>query len=207
MADQALKATQLMDLRVRAASRLKSTDAAKESTTRATHSMAVLHALASSPATAADALAVLHELQVHQVEVDLQAEELRESRAELEAALRRQMELYDFMPVACFAIDRHFVIRELNQAGTRMLGVDHEEACGLGLDTFVAADSLDALRRLVADDGVAGHACSNLRWRGARGSEQWVRAEAGHDPSGQGYFVALIKLEGVKAPGTSRSPA
>ena len=87
MADQALKATQLMDLRVRAASRLKSTDAAKESTTRATHSMAVLHALASSPATAADALAVLHELQVHQVEVDLQAEELRESRTELEAAL------------------------------------------------------------------------------------------------------------------------
>lgn len=207
MADNPLEATQLMDLRIRAAGRLTNTDAARESATRATHSLAVLHALASSPATSADALAVLHELQVHQVEVDLQAEELRESRAELETALRRQMELYDFVPVACFAIDRHFVIRELNQAGTRMLGVDHDAACGLGLDTYVPADSLDSLQRLVANIGVAGHESSNLRWRGAQGSEQWVRADAGHDPSGQGYFVALIKLDETQATGTRSGPA
>jgi hypothetical protein len=37
----------------------------------------VLHALASSPQTAADALTLLHELQVHQVELDLQAQELQ----------------------------------------------------------------------------------------------------------------------------------
>jgi PAS domain-containing protein len=206
MADTVNEATQLMDLRIRATSRLKVADAAKESTARATQSMAVLYALASSPTTAADALAVLHELQVHQVEVDLQAEELRESRAELEAALRRQMELYDFMPVACFAIDRHFVIRELNRAGTLMLGVDHDEACGLGLDTFVAAASLDALRRLVSDIGVAGPGCTNLRGRGAQLTEQWVRAEAGHDPSGQGYFVALIKLDGSAISSATPAP-
>lgn len=202
MAYPVLEATQRMDLRVRAVGRLANTDAAEQSAARATHSLAVLHALASSPATAADALAVLHELQVHQVEVDLQAEELRDSRAELETALRRQMELYDTAPVACFVVDRQFVIRELNQAGTRMLGVARDEACGRSLDTFVAAASLDALRRLAADIEVSGHACSSLRWRGAQGSEPWVRAEANRDPSGQGYFLALIKLDGAAVSGS-----
>jgi molybdenum cofactor biosynthesis enzyme len=83
----------LADLRSRAAARLKGPAAAKGTAAAAADALGVLHALASSPETAADALAMLHELQVHQVELELQAQELRESRAELEAALRRQLEL------------------------------------------------------------------------------------------------------------------
>jgi hypothetical protein len=50
----------------------------------ATDAFRVLFELASSPDTAGDALALLHELQVHQVELDMQTEELMHSRAELE---------------------------------------------------------------------------------------------------------------------------
>ena len=88
----------------------------------ATAAYGVLHELASSPTTAADALALLHELQVHQVELDLQAEELRASRMELEAALRRQIQLYDAAPVGHATIDPSCTLLELNLTGAAMLG-------------------------------------------------------------------------------------
>jgi hypothetical protein len=105
----AIEPERLADLRSRAASRLTGLAATKGSTASAADALSVLHALASSPQTAADALTLLHELQVHQVELDLQAQELQESRAELESALRRQIELYDHsrwaaspsIPVSC----------------------------------------------------------------------------------------------------------
>ena len=41
---------------------------------------------------------LLHELQVHQVELELQNEELRNSRTQLEAAVSRYTDIYDFAP-------------------------------------------------------------------------------------------------------------
>jgi PAS domain-containing protein len=196
MAHRALDARQHIQLRLRAARRLNGADAKQDSMmARATGSLAVLHAMASSPARAEDALAMLHELQVHQVELDLQAEELRDARAELEVALRRQVELYDRLPVGCLTIDRQFVILEVNQAGARMLGVDHPVTRGLSLDTVVSAASLGALQGLVSGMGASGHARGTLPWRSLQGADQQVRAELGHDPAGQGYVVVLMTLD------------
>ncbi|EWS65555.1 hypothetical protein Y695_01185 [Hydrogenophaga sp. T4] len=80
----------LSSLRERATTKLTNgmrSDLSRASTSEA---MAVLFKLASSPSTAGDALALLHELQVHQVEVEMQHEELRCSRVELESDLIRQ---------------------------------------------------------------------------------------------------------------------
>ncbi|MDQ0608135.1 PAS domain S-box-containing protein [Variovorax sp. W1I1] len=200
MPDHLVKATPRGDLRLRAASRLERTGGAagaKSSAAKATDALAVLHALASSPDTAADALALLHELQVHQVELDLQAEELRESRAELEVALRRQVELYDFHPVGCFSLDRTLLIREANLRGARMLGIEHDEARGLPIDTFFTTDSLRALQHLIAKTGRGGYASGTLRWRDANGLEPAVRVEVSPAPSGDGCFVALMNIEDI----------
>ena len=70
-----------IDLRSRAVSMLTAQRVPASRPPSASEALKVLHDLAASPATAADALALLHELQVHQVELDLQAEALRESRA------------------------------------------------------------------------------------------------------------------------------
>ena len=197
MSHRDLESTPLTDLRFRAASRLAGVDGAQGGAAWATHALAVLHALASSPDTAADALALLHELQVHQVEVDLQAEELRASRGELEAALRRQIELYDFQPVGCFSLDDHLMIREANLMGARMLGVERDEACGLAIDTFFTASSLRALRDLIAGARERGHASGTLKWRHASGLEQAVRMEAALILPGGARLVALMRIEGA----------
>lgn len=150
LANRPLDPESLADLRRRAASRLTGPAAAKGPAARAGDALTVLHTLASSPATATAALTLLHELQVLQVEVDLQAQELRESRADLEAALRRQLELYDFQPAGCFAVDARLKVIELNRTGAEMLGVAHAQAIGLPLDSFFGADSQPVLRSALA---------------------------------------------------------
>lgn len=79
-------------LRSRATDRLTGNTAAPRVRADPSAALGVLYELASSPSTAPSALALLHELQVHQVEVDMQSEELRRSRAETETLLDRQVQ-------------------------------------------------------------------------------------------------------------------
>jgi PAS domain-containing protein len=191
---------QLAGLRQRAASRLSGGAGATGAPFSASHALAVLHDLASSPETAADALALLHELQVHQVELELQADELRESRAGLEFALRRQTELYDCQPVACFTIDGSAVVHELNLSAARMLGVGRDEAYDLSLNSFLAPDSGRMLREHLASvaQGTAYEA-STLQLNPKNGTGRRVRAHIGADPSGQRFLLVLADADGGRS--------
>ncbi len=197
---------QLADLRRRAAARLTGAAAAKGALASASDALFVLHALASSPATALEALALLHELQVHQVEIDLQAQELLESRAELESALRRQIELYDFQPVGSFTMDAQLIVHELNLTGAAMLGIDRDEAFGLPLDAFFYASSGQRLRALLtsARAGLPRASCQ-LTLVPRAGPEQLVLASICQDRSANRYLVSLSAMgpelpDGPKAP-------
>ena len=197
MSDRGTERDRLTDLRIRAASRLTGAAATKGPPARAADALAVLHALASSPATASDALALLHELQVHQVELDLQAEELRDSRAELESALRRQVELYEYQPFGCFTIDAHLVVHELNQPGAAMLGIERDEANGLSLGGFLSPSSKRKLEERVSRDAAGATQGSCLLDLCPRaGGERPVRAHIGADPATRRYFLALTNIDG-----------
>jgi hypothetical protein len=104
-----------VNLRLRALHRLTGKNGSHGARLNASAALQALHDLASSPSTGAAALALLHELQVYQVELDLQDEELRRSRADLEMTLSRQVQLYDFAPVGCFTVDRSTALQELNR--------------------------------------------------------------------------------------------
>jgi PAS domain-containing protein len=189
----AIEPERLAELRSRAASRLAGPAAAKGSAARATDALSVLHALASSPETAADALTLLHELQVYQVEIDLQAQELQESRAELESALRRQIELYDHQPAGCFTVDGRSVLLELNRTGAAMLGIPRDDAFGLPLDTFFSADSALRYRAALSTldaDGATGPIRLTLCSRS--GPEQPVLARIACDARTTQYLVSLM---------------
>lgn len=188
------------DLRLRATSRLSGSASAPGVPVSASGALAVLHDLAASPDTAADALALLHELQVHQVEVDLQTEALSESRAELEAALQRQIELYDALPVGCFTIDRGLVVHELNLAAATLLGVARDEALGLALDHFLTPECERAVRQVVSNlaDGKAGGA-PTLQLIPKQGTQRRVRAHVSADPAGQRFLLVLAEAADVAA--------
>ena len=91
----------------------------------------------AAPLTEADTQRLLHELQVHQIELEMQSEELWQSRAEAEAGLEHYTELYDFAPVGYLTLDRDGTIRKANFAGAEMLGVDRSGLVGWRFEVFV----------------------------------------------------------------------
>lgn len=69
----------------------------------------------------ADAKKLLHELQVHQIELEMQNEELRQANATAEEALKRYTMLYDFAPMGYFILDSDGSITDLNFTGAEIL--------------------------------------------------------------------------------------
>ncbi|AWI74739.1 diguanylate cyclase [Parazoarcus communis] len=88
----------------------------------------------------ADQARLVHELQVHQIELEIQNAELREARDNLEIALTEYTELYDFAPVGYFTLDRRGHILKLNVAAQRLLGGDSTSLSGKTLQHFVAPE-------------------------------------------------------------------
>lgn len=118
------------DLRARAQARLEESKAALSPARDASRAMRVLFDLASAPNTAPDALALLHELQVHQVELDLQNEELAASRAELESAYSHLHQWLHAAPSAQLVLDERHCVTECNTAA--LLGLNRTEDMMLG---------------------------------------------------------------------------
>ena len=181
--------------RLRALSRLTGNSDPRDPRANSSAALAVLHDLASSPATAAASLKLLHELQVHQVELDLQEEELRRSVAELEAALYRQVQLYDSAPAACFTVDRSTALSELNRTGARLLGFDRDLVLGRALDSFLEPASGLALHAALmrVAEGAERQRCE-LRFVARDGVPQTAVASVGPDPFGERFLIACVEV-------------
>jgi PAS domain S-box-containing protein len=65
---------------------------------------------------------LLHELQVHHIELEMQNRQLREAQQELEEARDRYANLYDFAPVGYMTLDESGIVLEINLTGASMLG-------------------------------------------------------------------------------------
>ncbi|HIJ86419.1 MAG TPA: PAS domain S-box protein [Desulfuromonadales bacterium] len=67
---------------------------------------------------------LLHELQVHQIQLEMQNEELQCAHEELDASQARYYDLYDLAPVGYLTISAKRMIKEVNLAAASVLGVD-----------------------------------------------------------------------------------
>ena len=196
MSSETSKLTSQQRLRLQALARLTGNSDPQDTRANSSAALAVLHELAASPATAGDSLKLLHELQVHQVELDLQEEELRRSVAELEAALYRQVQLYDSAPAGSFTVERSTALGELNRTGARLLGVDRDALLGRALDSFLATDSSRALHAALTRvaDGVEMVSCE-LRFVAHDGmSEKIAYASVSPDPSGERFLISCVEV-------------
>jgi len=79
-----------------------------------------------SPRNEAETQRLLHELEVHQLELEMQNVELSRAREELESVLARYAELYDLAPVGYFTFDTRGLIREVNLTGAQLLGIERQ---------------------------------------------------------------------------------
>ncbi len=93
------------------------------------------------PVMEADVKRLLHELQVHQIELEMQNEELRQANEMAETALKKYTMLYDFAPMGYFTLDGDGRICELNFTGAEMLGEKRFSLVNTYLKLFVSEDS------------------------------------------------------------------
>lgn len=90
------------------------------------------------PQTDSETQRLLHELQVHQVELEMQNTELRRTRDALEKALAMYTELYDFAPVGYFTLTRDGSIQSVNLSGADLLGSEQSRLRGQRFGQFVS---------------------------------------------------------------------
>ncbi len=121
---------------------------------------------------------LLHELQVHQIELEMQNEELLRAKHEAEDALARYSDLYEFAPIGLFTIDTFGQILEVNLTGTTLLGEERYILLKERFEQFVVPKdrlSLEHLCQQAFRTGVK-QSCE-LRLITSEGSEIFVRIE------------------------------
>jgi PAS domain S-box-containing protein len=127
-----------------------------------------------------DVQRLVHELQVHQIELELQNEELRQAQVELAEARDRYADLYEFAPVGYLSVDHDGTIHEANLTAATMLGIDRGALTEEKVSAFVARESQDAFY---------------LHWREVLSSETKHKCEIGMRTA-KGRLMA-VRLESV----------
>jgi PAS domain-containing protein len=151
-----------------------------------------IHRLADSPASAPDALKLLHEVQVYQVELDLQHEEMEAHERDLAERVAHFEELYEFAPVAYVTLSPRYAILDCNHSAAALLEAPADELRGRALSSFVALVGgsplqqwLDRLRR----DGGSDRREARLVGGGA---QHPVQVMARFSPAGGTFLVVVV---------------
>jgi len=154
---------------------------------------------APPPGTIEDQLRLLHELQVHQIELEMQNAELSQARDEVETALEKYTDLYDFAPVGYFTLDRDGTIRAANLTGSSLLGVERSRLIGRRFGHFVADEARPAFAAFheKAFTSPTKEACE-VELRNEANSALFVQIEGVAAASGQECRIALIDVTGRK---------
>jgi PAS domain S-box-containing protein len=109
----------------------------------------VLKAKPVLQASEADTLKLIHELQVHQIELEMQNEELVRAKATALAAMEKYSDLYDFAPSGYFTLSRDGVIVELNLRGSSLLGRERERLKNSSFCFFIAEGQKQVFNQLL----------------------------------------------------------
>ncbi|MHB8789717.1 MAG: sigma 54-interacting transcriptional regulator [Desulfobulbaceae bacterium] len=86
---------------------------------------------------------VIHDLQVHQIELAAQNEELRKTQLKLEESHARYLDMYDHAPVGYFTLDRKGRILAVNRTGSRQLGLEPDVLRKKPFPSFMDQDDSD----------------------------------------------------------------
>ncbi len=126
---------------------------------------------------------LIHELQVHQIELELQNEELRQAQEALTISRARYVDLYDLAPVGYLTLSEAGLIQEANLAAATLLDAPRETLAGQPLTRFILPDDQDihyhGRRQLLA---TGERQIDDLRLRRADDAPIWVRLEISLGP-------------------------
>ena len=132
---------------------------------------------------------IVQELRVHQIELEMQNEELRTSRKELEVSQARYFDLYDLAPVGYVTLSKKGLVLEANLTAAALLGVARSALPGQRFSSFILNDDQDIYYRL----------CKTLRESNAPQTRELRMTR-------KGGTLFWARLDAVGAPGEGGAP-
>jgi PAS domain S-box-containing protein len=129
--------------------------------------------------TSGEVQIALHELRVHQIELEMQNEELRQTQAKLDASRARYFDLYDLAPVGYFTLSEAGLILEVNLTASTLLGVARRAFLKQRFSGFILSEDQDIYyrhRKLLFETGTP-QVCE-LRLIKKDAAPLWVRIDA-----------------------------
>lgn len=138
-----------------------------------------------------DILSLIYELEVHEIELQMQNEELRKTRLELEESRRAYAELFDLAPAGYVVLDARGSVVSANRKATELLAVPSELMIGRVFSSFLHFGDFDAYFRLVREavDRKDSRSAGEIRLLRARTAPFYARVEISPARSGEGKFI------------------
>ena len=144
---------------------------------------------------------LLHELQVHQIELEMHNEALRHAYDEADALRDRYADIYDFAPVSYFTLNRDGVILDLNLSGAILLGVKGSQKSRHRFAAFVCPGSLDAFNQFREEVLLATQktTCEIVLTSNSQRPEATVRIEAIPNEADDECCMVVIDITSERA--------
>ena len=140
----------------------------------------------------------LHELQVHQIELEMQNEELRQTQMQLDTARARYFDLYDLAPVGYCTVSEAGLILEANFAAAALLGVGRGKLVGQRFSRFIGKSHQDSFylyrKQILASDEL--QRCE-LQMVKSDGAPIWVALQATAENDADGVCVLRVVMSDV----------
>jgi PAS domain S-box-containing protein len=141
---------------------------------------------------------LLHELRVHQIELEMQNEELRQAQESLEVSRARYFDLYDLAPVGYLTVGEGGLIMEANLTAATLLGVQPRSLAGRPIALYILREDRDIFYLHKGRLFKTGASQAwELRMKRPGGEHFWARMEAALFEDGTGRRVCRIALSDV----------
>ena len=154
------------------------------------------------PNSSWDTERLVRELQVHQIELEMNNEALREAYEEADALQRECADIYDFAPLGYFTLDPHGVILNVNLAGAIMLGIKRSQHARHRFGASVKPECLPVFNRFLEEvlEAKCKKKCDVVLLANSHGPETTVRIEGVADEAGRECRMAVSDISTERQP-------
>ncbi len=154
------------------------------------------------PLSEQEARHLLHELETHEGELELQNEDLRRTQAKFETSRARWANLYDLAPVGYCTLNEKGLIQEANLATAQLLGEARAVLITQSLASYIVPEDQDTFfrhRKQLLDTGTPQAFDLRLKRKGTASFWAWVESRVAHEADGSlSFYIALNNISALK---------
>lgn len=135
---------------------------------------------------------IIHNLEVHRIELEMQNDDLQRANKELEQARRKYVDLFEFAPLGYLTIDRQYRITEANVTFARLLGVPRKQILTAAFTQFICPDFQDAFHLAIGRlRKTQEKQMLDMQLTYTQDRPLWARIEILSRDHGQSYLISV----------------